>query len=422
MRKLLSTTAAAILALSIVGCDSLPFLGGAGEEEATPESSPSPTAQTPASPSPSPTPEPFASPDVPQKPPGAPALIQSSNPEERVSRLEQEVGGQAPSEAGQGRDPFAVDIPVPPPPEPDDPTGETLTDGPVVVTQLPRQRVPQLPSLPQISSPPQLGGPQPPTLPNGGGGDRRQPDGGTTRQPGPGTTRQPGPGTTRQPGQQTDPKVNRKEGQIPELASGQVPQLPQVPELTSPPQLGVGGGNGRQGGRNIPSTPDAGGPRQLGQLPQIPTNLQAPSLARSIGEGPAEKMPEIPPIAIAPRGVPNLPELPVQTPPPQHPSARPPEPVAGGGEEAPPPPPPPPSTALAEGVIVTGVVEVGNEKQVIIEAPNEATSRYVKVGQRVAGGKVLVKRVNFENGEAIVILEENDVEIRKVVGEEPAVE
>ena len=209
--------------------------------------------------------------------------------------------------------------------------------------------------------------------------------------------------------------MDRKEGQIPELASGQVPQLPQVPELTSPPQVG----GARRTGGGIPSSLDAGGPRQLGQLPQIPTNLQAPSLARSIGEGPAETMPEIPAIAIQPRGVPNLPELPVQEPPPQHPSARPPEPVAGGGEEAP-PPPPPPSTALAEGVKVTGVVEVGNEKKVIIEAPNEATSRYVEVGQRVAGGKVLVKRVDFENGEAIVILEENDVEIRKVVGEEPA--
>jgi hypothetical protein len=174
---------------------------------------------------------------------------------------------------------------------------------------------------------------------------------------------------------------------------------------------------------DAPSLPNAGEPTQLGQLPVIPP-FEAPSQPRStgMGPGPIEPMPEIPPIAIAPRGVPNLPELPVQEPPPQHPSARPPEPVSGGGEAPPPPPPPPPSTELAEGVKVTGVVEVGNEKQVIIEAPNEATSRYVKVGQRVAGGKVLVKRVDFENGEAIVILEENDVEIRKTVGEEPTVE
>jgi len=393
MRKLLSRTTAAILALSIVGCDSLPFLGGAGEEEATPESSPSPTAEAPASPSPSPspTPEPFASPDVPQKPPGAPALIQSSNPEERVSRLEQEVGGQAPSDAAQGRDPFAVNVPIPPPTESDDQAGGTSIDGPVVVTQLPSQRVPQLPSLPEISAPPQVGGPQSPPLPGGGGGGTRQPGGGA-------------------PDQRQD---QRREGQVPDLASGQVPQLPQVPELNRPPQLGGGGRTG-----SIRSPLDAGGPRQLGQLPQIPADLQAPSLARSIGEGPAETMPEIPPIAIGSRGVPDLPELPVQAPPPQHPSARPPEPVAGGGEEAP-PPPPPPSTDLAEGVKVTGVVEVGNEKQILIEAPGEATSRYVEVGQRVAGGKVLVKRVDFENGEAIVILEENDVEIRKVVGEEP---
>jgi hypothetical protein len=143
--------------------------------------------------------------------------------------------------------------------------------------------------------------------------------------------------------------------------------------------------------------------------------LQAPSLPDGIGLGPTG-IPEIPTIALQPKGVPNLPELPIKEPPPKwiDPN-RPPEPLTGG-KEPPPPPPPPPSTDLAKGVKVTGVVEVGNEKQVIIKAPGEATSRYVKVGQRVAGGKVLIKRVIFENGEAIVILEENDIEVRKVVG------
>jgi len=73
---------------------------------------------------------------------------------------------------------------------------------------------------------------------------------------------------------------------------------------------------------------------------------------------------------------------------------------------------------LADGVQVLGVVQVGNEILVIVKAPDEATSRYVKVGQRIANAKVLVKRVEFQgSGDAVVILEENGVEVRKAVGE-----
>ena len=574
MRKLLFATSAAILALSIVGCDSIPFLGGGGgEEEATPESSPSPTAQTPASPTPSPTP--FASPDVPQTPPRTSRLTQSSNPDERVSQLEQQVGGQAPANAAQGRDPFsAVDISIPPPPESEDRTGGTPTDGPVVVTQLPQQRVPQIPSIPEIVSPPQLDGPQPPPLP-GGGGDTRQPGQGgqggtgqggtptarqpgtpTARQPGTPTARQPGTPTARQPGTPTAPSRDRTGGLIPDLAQGQVPELPKLGELTRPPQVGgtrlvgdvppirlspVAEGvinefrtfqallddtttysdyekdliiileifepeiETRENRRNsvrrqllqenrdlyrrlervlqeyvfartlwdtyygqsgdpgtvrcssipviervisiyqvptvqrgqlscatriaflgsiweraesildaalrdrdfnapsladAPSLPDAGGPATVAQLPQLPEF-----------EKPAVGTPSLPD-AGGPATVGELPKIPE--------FEQPAEPLTGGKEPA--LPPPPPSTDLAKGVKVTGVVEVGNEKQVIIKAPGEATSRYVKVGQRVAGGKVLIKRVDFENGEAIVVLEENNIEVRKIVGEEPAVE
>ncbi|MDY6805125.1 MAG: hypothetical protein SXA11_15135 [Cyanobacteriota bacterium] len=574
--------------MSIASCDSLPFLGGGGggEEEATPEASPSPTAETPASPTPTPTP--FASPDVPQKAPGAPALIQSSNPDERVSRLEQEVGGRGQTQTSTppttpglppGSNPFSLDIPIPDPSS--EANGENGTAGgdagPLVVTQLPSQRVPQIPTLPEIVSPPQLDGPQSPSLSNGGG---------TPREIGQGTPRQIDQGTTRQIGQRTPREIGPPRGGttgslIPDLASGQVPELPKLGELSRPPQVGgtrlVGDvppirlsplaesvinefrtfqqilsenttysdyvkdltiigeqfepeeeeatredrrnsvrrqllltneklyrrlekvlqeyvfalrlwntyysqsndpdtvrcssipaieraikiyqaptvrrgqllcasriallGSIWQRAENIleaalrdrdfnapsladiPSLPDAGEPKTLTQLPVVPP-FEAPSQPRSIGlgPGPVEPIPEIPPIAVDPRVLPGLPELPVQDPPPRDPSARQPEPVAGGGEPAPAPPPPPPSTDLAEGVKVTGVVEVGSEKQIIIQAPNEATSRYVKVGQRVAGGKVLVKRVDFENGEAIVILEQNDVEIRKIIGEEPAVE
>jgi hypothetical protein len=67
------------------------------------------------------------------------------------------------------------------------------------------------------------------------------------------------------------------------------------------------------------------------------------------------------------------------------------------------------------------VVKVGNETQVIVKVPNEPTSRYVKVGQRLSNGQVLVKRVDVKPGaDPIVILEENGVEVAKAVGEKPA--
>lgn len=82
--------------------------------------------------------------------------------------------------------------------------------------------------------------------------------------------------------------------------------------------------------------------------------------------------------------------------------------------------PPPPDPILAKAVEVSGVVVVGTEPQAIIKAPNEANSRYVRTGQRLANGQVLVKRIEFNEGsEPIVILEQNGVEVAKVVGERP---
>uniref|UniRef100_A0A7C3ZX82 Uncharacterized protein n=1 Tax=Planktothricoides sp. SpSt-374 TaxID=2282167 RepID=A0A7C3ZX82_9CYAN len=67
---------------------------------------------------------------------------------------------------------------------------------------------------------------------------------------------------------------------------------------------------------------------------------------------------------------------------------------------------------------VTGVVQVNGEILIIVKAPNEPTTRYVKVGQRIGNGKVLVKRVEqLKGSEPIVVLEENGVEVNKEVGE-----
>jgi len=81
----------------------------------------------------------------------------------------------------------------------------------------------------------------------------------------------------------------------------------------------------------------------------------------------------------------------------------------------------PPSTTTASAVEVTGVVVVGRSPQAIVIVPGDPGSRYVGVGQRISGGKVLVKRIEMGAGsDPIVILEENGVEVAKGVGEKSA--
>ena len=79
--------------------------------------------------------------------------------------------------------------------------------------------------------------------------------------------------------------------------------------------------------------------------------------------------------------------------------------------------PPIPQPTLAREVEVTGVVTIGNTTQAIVKAPNEPSSRYVSVGQRLAGGQVLVKRIEMNPGsDPVVILEENGIEVPVMVG------
>lgn len=82
--------------------------------------------------------------------------------------------------------------------------------------------------------------------------------------------------------------------------------------------------------------------------------------------------------------------------------------------------PPPPQPELAKAVFVSGVVLLGKQPLAIIKVPNEPTSRYVQVGQRLANG-VLIKRIEMNEGsEPIVILEQYGIEVARMVGEAPA--
>lgn len=152
-------------------------------------------------------------------------------------------------------------------------------------------------------------------------------------------------------------------------------------------------------------------------LPDIPT-ATAPALT-----DPANRLPPIPLQAPAQRfraTAPNPSRKPTTT----QPGTRPGVPgtsrpgVPGTSGPSTPSIPAPPSTDLAEGTDVTGIVQVGDKYQIILRAPDESTSRYVSVGQRIAQGKVLVKRVDFRNTlNPSVILEQNGVEVSKQVGE-----
>jgi hypothetical protein len=83
--------------------------------------------------------------------------------------------------------------------------------------------------------------------------------------------------------------------------------------------------------------------------------------------------------------------------------------------------PPIPDPTLAKAVEVTGVVVIGGIPRAIVKAPNEPTSRYVTVGQRLSNGLILVKRIEVNSGsDPVVILEQSGVEVSRAVGDKPA--
>lgn len=81
--------------------------------------------------------------------------------------------------------------------------------------------------------------------------------------------------------------------------------------------------------------------------------------------------------------------------------------------------PPPPQPETAKAVIISGVVVIGKVPQAIIKVPEESTSRYVQLGQKLMNG-VLVKRIEMtQSGNPTVILEQYGIEVAKQVGEQP---
>lgn len=76
----------------------------------------------------------------------------------------------------------------------------------------------------------------------------------------------------------------------------------------------------------------------------------------------------------------------------------------------------PPDTKAAEGTKITGTVEVSGTIYAIIDAFGEPTARYVRAGQMISNGKVLVKRIDTNAEPPIVVLQQNGVEVLRPVG------
>ncbi len=76
----------------------------------------------------------------------------------------------------------------------------------------------------------------------------------------------------------------------------------------------------------------------------------------------------------------------------------------------------PPDTRAADGTKVTGTVEVSGTIYAIVSAFGESTSRYVRAGQMISNGRVLVKRIDTNAEPPIVVLQQNGVEVLRAVG------
>ena len=74
---------------------------------------------------------------------------------------------------------------------------------------------------------------------------------------------------------------------------------------------------------------------------------------------------------------------------------------------------------LAQDVKITGLIVFDGRPKLIVEAPEETSSRYVEVGQYLSNGQILVKSIDMNHFPTpLVILEQSGVEIAKTIGDE----
>ncbi len=137
----------------------------------------------------------------------------------------------------------------------------------------------------------------------------------------------------------------------------------------------------------------------------LPTGTALPPTGRTVATPPVRQTAQTPPRSPKPSGTNN----PNGTTASGNVKPAPKSPIANN--------PPRPQPTLARAVEVTGVVQVGDQVYAIVNAPNEPSSRYVQEGQRLAGGQVLVRRIETNRPDPVVVLEQQGVEVVRAVGE-----
>lgn len=362
------------LILILGGCAASP--GGNANTSPSPSPSvaaaPTPGAAAPASPGPGQTPAAAQPTPATEKPPllsAASELIQPTNPVERSKQ------------AAKGRqDPFGlIDL------KPVIKASATSTNQGPQLPKLPDLKIDKLPSLSgskstdiEISQLPPLPFP---SL------DGKNPSK---------VAQQPGIGIPKLPELPLPPVTAKNGTKSPETAQQPgrgIPKLPELPLPAGKSSPNKGQEVAQKPGKGIPKSPES--PLPVGSKGQ--QNGKSPKVVK------APEIPQQPGI-----GIPKLPELPLP----------PPSPIASGSDGKTKELPPIPQPNIARAIEVSGVVTVGKETQIIVKIPSESSSRYVRTGQRLAGGQVLVKRIDNKLGsEPVIILEENGIEVPKSVGE-----
>ncbi|NES24419.1 MAG: hypothetical protein F6K41_37305 [Symploca sp. SIO3E6] len=325
-----------------------------------------PSPEASSSPEASPSPSPFESPVEPAKtqvPQAAAGLISSLPPEERIKQIT------------KGRnDPFAA-IPVQPEVQVDTKSGGRGTV-PQPVPGIPRVPQPQNKGNPSTTQTrPQATAPKKATTPKA-----TAPKKATTPQ-----ATAPKKATTPQataPKKATTPQTTAPKKRTTPQATA--PKKPTTPQATAPKKATTPQATAPK----KPTTPQATTPKKA-TTPESkasnPPSVTPPSTGNQtspdspIGLGPD--------ISSVPEFIPQLPEIPEAT--------------------------------LARQIKVEGVVQVNEQPSAIVKVPDRP-SQYVKEGQRLYNGQVLVKRIEANRGPTpVVILEENGVEVIIGVGEEP---
>ena len=73
---------------------------------------------------------------------------------------------------------------------------------------------------------------------------------------------------------------------------------------------------------------------------------------------------------------------------------------------------------LAQNVVITGLFKANGVAKLIVQAPDEPSSRYVQVGEYLSNGQILVKSIDMNHFPTpLVILEQSGVEVAKAIGE-----